>query len=156
MGGAAASPLAEIERTVQERAKDISLEMAAPGGEAKLRALIADEVARWNDDHRRGRRAFALPDPDLVVERAFRNLARYGPLTPLLADDDVWEMMVVRSEPLCGVSPGPRTAYPLSGILPVRAIDRCCPSEATLRPLFPGSLWHTDGTTPGRGRTAST
>ncbi len=94
MGGAAASPLAEIERTVQERAKDISLEMAAPGGEAKLRALIADEVARWNDDHRRGRRAFALPDPDLVVERAFRNLARYGPLTPLLADDDVWEVMV--------------------------------------------------------------
>ena len=94
MGGAAASPLAEIERTVQERAKDISLEMAAPGGEAKLRALIADEVARWNDDHRRGCRAFALPDPDLVVERAFRNLARYGPLTPLLADDDVWEVMV--------------------------------------------------------------
>jgi hypothetical protein len=50
MGGAAASPLAEIERAVQERAKDISLEMAAPGGEVKLRALIADEVARWNDD----------------------------------------------------------------------------------------------------------
>jgi hypothetical protein len=43
--------------------------MGAPGGEAKLRALIADEVARWNDDHRRGRRAFALPDPELVVER---------------------------------------------------------------------------------------
>ena len=59
-----------------------------------MRALIVDEVARWNDDHRRGRRAFALPDPDLVVERAFRNLARYGPLTPLLADDDVWEVMV--------------------------------------------------------------
>ena len=88
------SPLAEIERAVQERAKDISLEMTAPGGEGKLRALISDEVARWNDDHRRGRRAFDLPDPDLVVERAFRNLARYGPLTPLLDDDDVWEIMV--------------------------------------------------------------
>ncbi|HZM41725.1 MAG TPA: ATPase, T2SS/T4P/T4SS family, partial [Acidimicrobiales bacterium] len=88
------SPLVEIERAVQERAKDISLEMSAPGGEAKLRALIADEVARWNDDHRRGRRAFGLPDPPLVVERAFRNLARYGPLTPLLADDDVWEIML--------------------------------------------------------------
>jgi len=94
MGGPALSPLAEIERAVQERAKDISLEMGAPGGEAKLRALIADEVVRWNDDHRRGRRAFALPDPELVVERAFRNLARYGPLTPLLTDDDVWEVMV--------------------------------------------------------------
>jgi pilus assembly protein CpaF len=88
------SPLVEIERAVQERAKDISLEMSAAGGEAKLRALIADEVARWNDDHRRGRRAFGLPDPALVVERAFRNLARYGPLTPLLGDDDVWEIML--------------------------------------------------------------
>jgi pilus assembly protein CpaF len=98
MTGAAApdgvSPLVEIERAVQERAKDISLEMSAAGGEAKLRALISDEVARWNDDHRRGRRAFGLPDPALVVERAFRNLARYGPLTPLLADDDVWEIML--------------------------------------------------------------
>ena len=90
----AASPLVEIERAVQERAKDISLEMGAPGADAKLRALITDEVARWNDDYRRGRRAFGLSDPDLVAERAFRNLARYGPLTPLLADDDVWEVMV--------------------------------------------------------------
>jgi pilus assembly protein CpaF len=88
------SPLAEIERAVQERAKDISLEMPAPGGEAKLRALIEAEVERWSDDFRRGRRAFDLADPALVVERAFRNLARYGPLTPLLADDDVWEIMI--------------------------------------------------------------
>src|SRR5690606_34572426 len=68
--------------------------MRAPGGEAQLRALIVDEVDRWNDDHRRGRRAFALADPDVVVERAFRNLARYGPLSSLLADDDVWEIMI--------------------------------------------------------------
>ena len=88
------SPLVEIERAVQERAKDIALEMSAAGGEARLRALIAEEVARWNDDHRRGRRAFPLPDPALVAERAFRNLARHGPLTPLLADDDVWEIML--------------------------------------------------------------
>ena len=94
IGGEPLSPLAEIERAVQERAKDISLEMEEPGAEAKLRAMIGDEVARWNDDHRRGRRAFGLPDPELVVERAFRNLARHGPLTPLLADDDVWEVMV--------------------------------------------------------------
>ncbi|HEX6421222.1 MAG TPA: ATPase, T2SS/T4P/T4SS family [Acidimicrobiales bacterium] len=90
----AVSPLAEIERTVQERAKGISLRMSEPGGQALLRAIIVDEVTRWNDDHRRGQRALALPDPDAVVERAFRNLARYGPLTPLLADDDVWEIMV--------------------------------------------------------------
>jgi len=92
--GERVSPLAEIERAVQERAKDISLEMGAPGAEDKLRSLISDEVARWNDDHRRGRRSFALPDPDLVIERAFRNVAGYGPLAPLLADDDVWEIMV--------------------------------------------------------------
>jgi pilus assembly protein CpaF len=93
-GGPAASPLVGIERAVQERAKDISLEMAGAGGEAKLRGLIAEEVARWNDDHRRGRRPIPLDDPDLVVERAFRNLARYGPLTSLLDDDDVWEVMI--------------------------------------------------------------
>ena len=94
MTGPAPSPLVEIERAVQERAKDISLEMSAPAGERKLQALIAAEVTRWNDDHRRGRRAFELPDPALVAERAFRNIARYGPLSPLLDDDDVWEIMV--------------------------------------------------------------
>jgi pilus assembly protein CpaF len=94
MTGPAPSPLVEIERAVQERAKDISLEMSAPAGERKLHDLIAAEVARWNDDHRRGRRAFELPDPALVAERAFRNIARYGPLSPLLDDDDVWEIMV--------------------------------------------------------------
>ena len=46
-------PLEQIERAVQERAKDISLEMSGPGKD-KLRALIADEVARWSLDHRRG------------------------------------------------------------------------------------------------------
>ena len=87
-------PLAEIERAVQEHAKQISLEVSSPGGERRLRQLIDDEVARWADEHRRGHRAFALPDPPAVAERAFRNLARYGPLTSLLEDDDVWEVMV--------------------------------------------------------------
>ena len=85
-------PLEEIERSVQERAKDISLEMTG-GGRDKLRALIADEVARWGLDHRRGLRPYDLSEPDLVAERAFRNLAGYGPLEPLLDDDDktIWE-----------------------------------------------------------------
>ena len=87
-------PLAEIERAVQEQAKRISLEVSAPDGEKRLRQLIDDEVTRWADEHRRGHRAFALPDPAAVAERAFRNLARYGPLTSLLEDDDVWEVMV--------------------------------------------------------------
>ena len=87
-------PLETIERSVQERAKDISLEMSSAGGRDKLRGLIADEVARWSLDHRRGLRPYDLADPDLVAERAFRNLAGYGPLEPLLADDDGWEIMV--------------------------------------------------------------
>ena len=86
-------PLEQIERAVQERAKDISLEMSGAGKD-KLRALIADEVARWSLDHRRGLRPYDLSDPDLVAERAYRNLAGYGPLEPLLDDDDVWEVMV--------------------------------------------------------------
>jgi len=81
------SPLVEIERAVQRRAKDVA-------GKAALRALIDEEVARWSDDFRRGVRTVELADPGLVAERAYRNLAGYGPLEPLLADDDVWEVMV--------------------------------------------------------------
>ena len=88
------SPLQEIERRVQLRAKESSLDMAGEGGTPKLRSLIAEEVAAWSDGYKRGLRAFDLADPDLVAERAFRNLAGYGPLEPLLADDDVWEIMV--------------------------------------------------------------
>ena len=88
------SPLQEIERRVQLRAKESSLDMAVDDGRAKLRSLIADEVAAWSDGYKRGLRAFDLADPDVVAERAYRNLAGYGPLEPLLADDDVWEIMV--------------------------------------------------------------
>lgn len=88
------SPLQEIERRVQLRAKETSLDLAGEGGQAKLRDLIAAEVAAWSDGYKRGLRSFDLADPDLVAERAYRNLAGYGPLDPLLADDDVWEIMV--------------------------------------------------------------
>src|SRR5436305_5421612 len=88
------SPLEEIERAVQERAKGISLDMAGSDGLAKLRGLIDDEVSRWSDDFKRGRRDFDLADPERMADRAFRNLAGYGPLEPLLDDDDVWEIMV--------------------------------------------------------------
>jgi pilus assembly protein CpaF len=88
------SPLEQIERAVQERAKGISLDMAGPDGLDKLGALIHDEVSRWSDDFKRGKRDFDLADPDRLADRAFRNLAGYGPLEPLLNDDDVWEIMV--------------------------------------------------------------
>jgi pilus assembly protein CpaF len=94
VSGATVSPLAEIERLVQARAKEISLDMGSADGAGKLRALIDDEVARWSADFKRGRRDVDLADPGLVAERAYRNLAGYGPLQPLLADPDVWEVMV--------------------------------------------------------------
>ena len=89
-----ASPLAEIERAVQERAKDMSLDVATADGTARLRSLVHDELVRWAEDHRRGRRPMPIGDPDSLADRAMRNLAGYGPLEPLLGDDDVWEIAV--------------------------------------------------------------
>jgi pilus assembly protein CpaF len=89
-----ASPLVEVERAVQVRAKNISLDMGAPEGRAALRRLVDEEVARWTQDYKRGLRSFDLADPAGVAERAERNLAGYGPLAPLLDDDDVWEIMI--------------------------------------------------------------
>ena len=86
------SPLREIEQAVQARARELGIH----GDDApnQLRSLIEDEVARWSADHKRGRRPFDLADPEQVIGRAWRNLVGYGPLEPLLADDDVWEVMV--------------------------------------------------------------
>ncbi|MBO0714090.1 MAG: CpaF family protein [Acidimicrobiales bacterium] len=88
------SPLAEIERAVQERAKSVSLDLADEDGTDRLLALIDSEVIGWSEAHKRGLRPFDLATPELVVERVYRNLAGYGPLEPLLDDDDVWEVMV--------------------------------------------------------------
>jgi pilus assembly protein CpaF len=88
------SPLQQVERAVQERAKDIALDMSDPSGSLRLMQLIEEEVAVWSEAFRRGLRPFDLSDPGRVTERAFRNLAGYGPLEPLLRDDDVWEIMI--------------------------------------------------------------
>ena len=86
------SPLAEIEVAVQARARDV--DVRTDEGRRALRSLIEGEVATWDAEHARGLRPFPLADPVAVVDRAYRNLAGYGPLEPLLADDDVWEIMV--------------------------------------------------------------
>ena len=91
---AAATPLQEIERTVLERAKEIRLDLDGDAAKARLRELIEEEVARWSADYRRGLRPHDLADPELLVERSFRNLTGYGPLEALLDDDDVWEVMI--------------------------------------------------------------
>ena len=83
-GTSRTSPLAAIEARVQGR----------PAGATPLRRLIDEEVAAWRADHRRGLHDVDVVDPDGVADRAHRNLAGYGPLEPLLADPDVWEIMV--------------------------------------------------------------
>lgn len=89
-----ATPLELIERTVLEHAKGIDLDLDDDAARARMHELITDAVARWSADYRRGLRTHDLADPELVVERAYRNLVGYGPLEGLLADDDVWEVMV--------------------------------------------------------------
>ena len=88
------SPLREIERAVQERAKELSIDTGEPAGAERLRRLIDDELRRWSDGFKRGTRPHDVAEPALVAERAWRNLAGYGPLEPLLSDDDVWEIMI--------------------------------------------------------------
>jgi hypothetical protein len=98
------SPLEEIEREVQARAKQRAVDVDLPGGPEALRALVESEVAAWQEGYRRGSRPYDLADPGRVVDRAMRNLAGYGPLGPLLADDDVWEIMVNGPHPGFGQS----------------------------------------------------
>jgi pilus assembly protein CpaF len=88
------SPLEEVERSVQERSTAEALDVDTAHGRARLRQLVDEAVAEWDEDHRRGRRPRPLSDPAGVARRAYRNLAEYGPLTELLEDPDVWEIMV--------------------------------------------------------------
>lgn len=88
------NPLAIIEAAVQATAKRDDVDPATPAGATRLRELVVEEVDRWRLDYRRGRRDFDLADPTGVAERITRNLTGYGPLEPLLSDDDVWEVMV--------------------------------------------------------------
>jgi pilus assembly protein CpaF len=89
-----ASPLREIERAAQERAKAADLDMSAPGAAEEMQALLVQEVELWREEYRRGRRPLDIADPGGAVERALRNLTGYGPLDPLLEDPDVWEIMI--------------------------------------------------------------
>ncbi|MCB0976704.1 MAG: CpaF family protein [Acidimicrobiales bacterium] len=86
------TPLAEIEQLVQARARELALD--TDRDPAALAALVDETVAQWTVDHKRGIRPFDLSEPSRVAERAVRNLTGYGPLEPLLADDDVWEIMI--------------------------------------------------------------
>jgi pilus assembly protein CpaF len=88
------SPLVQIELEVQRRAARCAIDVDDHEGRRRLRDLVDEVIEEWSDQHRRGQRAHALSDPDGLADRAMRNLAGYGPLSELLSDDDVWEIMV--------------------------------------------------------------
>ena len=88
------SPLIEIERLALELANERNLALDATDADAELRTLVTELIENWRADYRRGLQSIDLNEPDALAERAMRNLTGYGPLASLLADDDVWEIMI--------------------------------------------------------------
>lgn len=88
------SPLLHIEKCVQERAKLAGIELASTQGPEQLRAFIHESISDWEEEYQRGIRSFPIANRQSLALRAFRNLAGYGPLEPLLDDDDVWEICI--------------------------------------------------------------
>jgi pilus assembly protein CpaF len=89
-----ASPLDTIEQAVRATLQRNQYDDRRGVDRRAVAQLVDDEIARWNIDAARGARRYAIADPERVSERAMRNLLGYGPLEPLLADDDVWEIMI--------------------------------------------------------------
>ena len=86
--------LADIERSVSERARHGGVDPRAAGADAAITALAHEEVRRWNLDFKRGLRSRAVTDSGGIADRVRRDLLGYGPLEALLSDADVWEIMV--------------------------------------------------------------
>ena len=93
-----ASPLAELEDSVRAVAERSAVPLDDRGSADRIRALVEDQLDTWRRQHREGRRP-RLGDTVGLADRAVRNLAGYGPLDPLLADEDVWEIMVNAPDP---------------------------------------------------------
>lgn len=89
-----ASPLAQIEQAVQARARRLALDVHGADARAQVTELAVEQVQQWNLDYKRGRRSTDIPFVDETIDQITRNLLGYGPLEPLLRDDDVWEIMV--------------------------------------------------------------
>jgi pilus assembly protein CpaF len=90
---ASTTPLAELEDAVRQAAERRSVRLDHPDSTDGTRALVERQLDLWADQHRQGRRP-AITDPHRLADRAMRNLTGYGPLAPLLEDEDVWEVMV--------------------------------------------------------------
>ncbi len=78
----------------RKQAKHQVVDLDTTDGRATLRELVRRQITQWNEDHKRGLRPMSLVDVTHLADRAYRNLAEYGPLTALLDDDDVWEIMI--------------------------------------------------------------
>jgi pilus assembly protein CpaF len=88
------APLIYIERAVQDRAKELGLNPDTSTGREDLEVLVRTQLDKWQLEFERGERTIAVSNPEITLQRAVRNIAGYGPLEPLLADDDVYEIMI--------------------------------------------------------------
>jgi pilus assembly protein CpaF len=88
------APLEEIERLALSAANDANLSVGNEQSVGALRSIVVGLINDWRADHRRGLRSIDITEPDSVADRAMHNLIGYGPLTALLDDDDVWEIMI--------------------------------------------------------------
>jgi len=88
------SPLHHLEAAVQRRAKEAQIDLHSTAGCTRLRQFITEEIEIWEDETRQGLRQIEISAPIELAERIYRNIAAYGPLTSLLEDDDVWEIMI--------------------------------------------------------------
>lgn len=86
--------LAEIERSVSDRARHSGMDPRTPGAHDAIISLAHEEIRRWNLGFKSGVRSHAVNDADALADRVVRDLLGYGPLEALLADADVWEIMV--------------------------------------------------------------
>jgi pilus assembly protein CpaF len=82
------APLLALERHVQDRCRGLDVDTSA--GSAKLDQIILDEAMSAL-----GRPTASSSDHlAYLVDRCRRDLVGLGPLDPLLADPDVWEIMI--------------------------------------------------------------
>ena len=88
------SPLEEIERRALEVANERNISTSGDETVGAIHSIVTELVEQWRADYRRGVLPLDLTEPELVIDRALQNLTGYGPLTEILDDDDVWEIMI--------------------------------------------------------------
>ncbi len=103
------TPLLDIERSVQKVAQDGDLDISLIENRERLREIIFGETQRWQDSNRS--HFLTEENRQLITSRIEANVAGYGPLQQLLADDSVWEVMVNSYDSIFVRRHGKPTAY---------------------------------------------